>query len=340
MSNRTSRLGRALAIASCLAVMVTAFGDEGEAKHKPKIDSRGDTTRGRIDIPLHRGTVVPPELLSFPTLQNCTATAQLTITWDKDENWVNLKVKGKKVLIPNPVVDRTEGVDYFTNPFWPEPEDIQGGRYQLWIIGQSELVTYYYDAITLDLLGSEYDFPQPPNQPFIPLHLPGARIVPTDFIYPDQHGNVDFEQTWDYDNITRGDLPNYTHSIASFIPHNLCLANPFRYDLTTARPYATPARPASEAMGWDYYLKAGMLFDLTLEPSQYFMFPPISTNVGVIGNATAIAGGIPPGWGVNWDAIFGNVAPPLSEFGGRNSCTPYLGPPHIANFNQCGPPMP
>jgi len=342
MKRRARVAARLLGLTLAVSGFAFAGIGTGEADQPPPLPtSKGDTAEGRMQLQLRRGTIVPPELLSFSVLQNCEAEATLTLTWNEEENWVKVHVKGDNVLIPHPDVDRTEGVDYAYNQWWEEPEDIQGGRYQLWIIMQSNTFTFYYDAQTLDLLGSEFDFPNgPPQQPFIPLHLPGAYIVPTDFIYPDEDGNIDFEQVWPYDAITRGDLPQFTHSIASFIPHNLCTANPFRYDLSTTRPYATPARPASEALSWGDFLKAGMIFDITIEPPSYYLYPPISTNIGAIGNASNVPGTVPPGWTIDWDATFGNVAPPIIPFGGAGSCEPYQGPPHIRSFNQCLPPSP
>ncbi|MEZ4447266.1 MAG: hypothetical protein R3B72_49760 [Polyangiaceae bacterium] len=287
---------------------------------------------------LYRGALLPSEFTIFDT-PNCNGGVRATLRWNEEENWVRLRLKGKNVLHPHPSLNRTPGVDYFPNPFFPEPEDIQDGRYQLWIIGQSRLTTFYYDAQTLDLLGSEYDIPGPPPPGTIPIPIPAANLVSTDFFVPDENGDLDFTQEWQYDTMLRGDRNDRAHVVSTFLPHSLCVAHPFRVDLSTTRPYATQALPASEALSFRDYLNGGLMIDLTLEPSQYFLDPPIATNIGVYSAMPSVGGQIPPGWSLDFDTVFGNVAPPIRPFPGQSACAPYFEPQHIGTFNQCqGPP--
>lgn len=340
MGRRASRLRRSLvAIAGAAALLLPSLG-VGDAHAPPKPAwSKGTTDRGVMRFRLHRGALLPSEFTIYDSPGNCEGSIEVTLRWNEATNRVRLRLKGKNVLHPHPDLDRTEGVDFFPNPFFPEPEDIVDGRYQLWMIGQAHLVTYYYDAQTLDLLGSEYDLPGPPPPGTIPVGIPTANLIATDFFTPNANGDIDFVQEWDYDYMVRGDRPEHAHVVSTFLPHSLCVAHPFRVDLSTTRPYATPALPASEALTFRDYINGGLMFELTLEPDEYFQDPPIATNIGVYSAVPSVGGQIPPGWSLDFDAVFGNVAPPIKPFPAKGTCEPYFEPPHIGPFNQCqGPP--
>ncbi len=336
---------RSSAVRSLLAMaagsLLLSWFASGDAHPVPK-PSRGEgtTARGVMHFKLYRGALLPSEFVIYDSPGNCKRGIDVTLRWNEAENWVRLRLRGKGVLHPHPSLDRTEGVDFFSNPWFPESEDIVDGRYQLWLIGQAHLVTYYYDAQTLDLLGSEYDLPGPPQPGTIPIGIPTANLIATDFFVPDEDGDIDFVQEWTYDHMVRGDRPELAHVVSTFLPHSLCVANPFRVDLSTTRPYATHALPASEALSFRDYINGGLMFELTLEPPEYFVEPPIATNIGVYSAVPSIGGQIPPGWSIDFDALFGNVAPPIQPFPAWNDCTPHFEPQHIGPFNQCQPPSP
>ncbi len=301
--------------------------------HNSTPEGKGNLERGTLTAELYRGAAVPDELLVVDLPGNCENHLDLTLKWNKAANLVTVKLKGQNVLEPYPDVTRTEDVNYFPNPFWPEPKDIVDGRYQLWLISPHGNVTFYYDVNTAELLGSEYDFASPPEQS-IPVDFPTVRALPTGFIQPDSNGNVDFTFHMEYDNMVRGDLPQYTHVVASFIPHNLCLANPYRYDLTTTRPYAVTL-PASEALTWEDYLRDGLIFDTTIEPAQYYTDPPLTTMIATYSNTVAVGGGIPQGWTFDLEAVFMGVAPPIKPWEGAGSCEPWFKPKRDRGINFC-----
>ncbi|MEZ4439726.1 MAG: hypothetical protein R3B72_11595 [Polyangiaceae bacterium] len=295
----------------------------------------GDVDEGEYVSRLHRGAVVPDELLVMPTGDNCQSYVDAKVSWNKQENWVKLHLVGDNALTPHPTVERTEGVDYFPNPFMPEPEDFTNGRYQFWFIILGEPIDFYYDPLTLDLLGSEHDFNTPPVG-VITLHLPVGYAMASNFFQPDQNGDLDYQETFAYDAMVRGDLPQFAHVAATYIPHNLCTAHPFRYEQTTTRPYSV-TRPAAEALTFEDYLRSGMFFDLTIEPPQYASFPPRSTNAATFSQNPAVGGGIPNGWSLDIEAVFANLAPPIRPWEGAGACQPWLKPQRIRSFNQCIP---
>jgi hypothetical protein len=312
-------------------VGATMSGDSGQL---PSL--KGDLDKGKLSASLYRGGSVPDELLVIATPNNCQNHLDVNIEWDEAENYVRVHLKGKNVFDPSPVIQRTEGVDYLPNRWWPEAKDVTNGRYLLWLITVPRLINFYYDPETLDLMGSEFDFETPP--PAITIPIPAFVAVPTDFIEVKPNGDVDYTHTFEYDGLKRGDLPQFTHFWASFIPHSLCTANPFDYTQTSSRPYAGPTLPASEALPFSEYLRNGLIFDITVEPEDYHIFPPISTNIATYSQSLAVAGGIPEGWTNDLEAVFANLAPPIKPWEAAGTCEDWFKPKRDRDFNICVPP--
>jgi hypothetical protein len=298
----------------------------------------GDSEKGFIAVPLYRGVAVPFELTVVATPNNCRNNLMLTMRWNKNLNKVWVRLTGPPGSLERfPDVDRTAGVDYFPNPFFPEPEDYENGRYQLWIIGAGGPPTaFFYDPNTLDLLGSALDFETPPPnaivQPF-----PTLFMFATPTFQPKADGSVELDWQFDYAAPGRGDRPEYSYHIVTFPPPNLCGANPFRLDLSTLRPYIADPFPASQAVPWSDYLRNGLLFDVTIEPPEYFSDPPLTSLVATYSGATAVAGGVPKGWNFDIDAAFGGNAPPIKPWAGRGSCSDQFAGVHTHNLNFCQP---
>ncbi len=326
---------RALPALSLLAVALAA----SPAFAGPKPDGpygKGTVEKGEISIPLYRGAAVPFELMVAPTPCDCAGHVDLKIEWDESDNEVEVELKGDEgSLFQYPDVDRTEGVDWLPNPFFEDPVDIVDGRYQLWIIaGGGPISIFYYDPMTLDLMGSQYDFEVPP--PAIPVFFPTLYMVSTDMFQPDASGAVDEEWTFAYDGMVRGDLPQYSHHVVSFPPPNLCGANPERLDLSTLRTYVSNPLPAGEARPFSDYIRDGLLFDVTIEPSDYYLDPPTTTTAATYSGATAVGGGVPEGWNFDIDAAFMNVAPPIRPWDGAGTCDAWWGGLHTTGLNVCG----
>src|SRR5262249_52019407 len=152
--------------------------------------SSGDVHKGRMEVPMRWGAALAPETLNIALPGDCQRTIDMTMTWDEERGYVKVRLNGKGVLTPHPTVLRTAGVNFFPNAFWPEQKDIIGGRYQFWLISPAEEITLYYDGTTLNLLGSQYDFPVPPVGS-IPVRAPGIKVIPSRFFQPNAHGDVD-----------------------------------------------------------------------------------------------------------------------------------------------------
>jgi hypothetical protein len=325
--------------AACMALALSAATSAPAFDRSLPVEaSAGDSSRGFMSMPIYRAGATPDEFLVLKTPGDCQRSVQVTMAWNEEDNWVRIHLKGKGVLEPYPTVTRTEGVDFFSNQFWPEAQSFENGRYLLWFITSPSLATFYYDATTLELLGSEYDFESPP-QPSIPIQLPVFTAIPTPFFQPDEDGDIDVVWEYEYDGLVRPDRPDLSHTLGTFLPHTLCKTDPYRYDRSSTRPYSV-ARPASEAKTWRDYLENGLIFDLTVEPPEYFTDPPTSTNVGTYQGTAVNAGGVPKGWGVDFEAFFGSLAPPLrpiptAPFQGE-SCEDWFKPQRNRDFDICG----
>jgi hypothetical protein len=322
------------AAAGAASLLLVAAVSSADTAPPPRALSTGSYQKGTLEIQLNRGAAQPLELTVTPTPDNCKGHIDLKLNWDEQKNSVTVEMHGKDVLEPYPTVHRTEGVDYFPNKFFKQTKDVVGGRYQLWLVTNGRLLNFYYDPTTLDLLGSELDFPTPPPNA-IPISFPTLRLFPTPFFEPKANGDLDFKWTFAYDHAVRGDRPDLTEMYVTFPPPNLCGVNPYRIDLSTLRPYVSKPLPAKDAPSFSEYLRGGMLFDITTEPPQYFMEPPTATLIATYSQATAVGGGVPRGWTFDIDASFGNVNPPIRPWPGAGSCTQYTDPVHTKGLNFC-----
>lgn len=318
----------AVVVAGLLANAAPSFASHGQ----PTAELKGDYDKGKMNIELRRGAAVPIELSVIDT-PSPNGAVDLKLEWDEQENEVKVKLSGKHVLERFPDVNRTAGVNFLPNAWFPEPEDIVDGRYQLWIATTGRMLTFYYDPQTLDLMGSDLDFETPPNA--IPVPFPSLRLVGSPFFQPKANGDLDFTWTFSYDQVTRGDLPNLSEYYLTFPPPNLCGANPYRVDLSALRPYGSKPLPAQDAPSFSEFLRGGLLFDITVEPSQYFTDRAIQTGIGSYSQTTLVAGTVPRGWTMDIDAAFGNNAPPIRPWAGAGSTGLWSPPFHHLDANFC-----
>ena len=345
--NGNRAAGRA-AWVSALALGSVAFAGTADANYggsgwgKPDAPyGTGDLDKGEFKVELYRGVAMPFEITVIETPNNCEGEIDLTVNWDRDANNVHVKLRSDvNTLEPYPDVDRDLGVDFFPNPFFPDQEDVVDGRYQLWLISASgPIMNFWYSPTTLDLVGGPTEFPpdEPPPVGLIPVPFPTLYMFATPMFQPKNSGKVKVDWDFDYDDAHRGDRPEYSHHYVTFPPPSLCGANPFRLDLSTLRAYITDPMPREDARPWDDYLRGGLLFDVTVEPADYFVEPPLTNLTATYSGATAVGGSIPRGWQLDIDAAFAGLAPPIKPFPGRDTCEQWFEPMHTVGFNVCGP---
>lgn len=330
--NRDARALKKLGVAAAFMALTTPATANATGFNKPF--AKFEPEKGFMTLPTYQGAGIPFELTVMPGKQdNCNAEMKTTISWNEQANKVKVRLQGKNVLDQNPTFVRTAGVNYFPNQFWPEPKDVINGRHQYWMISPGGTITLYYDPVTLDLLGSEWDFQTPP--PAIPVTLPTIKVVSMTPFQPDANGDVDHTWEFDYDKIVKLDRPDQAHHLFTAAPENLCLANPFRFDLSTVRPFLTYGLPESEALNFREFLESGLIFDLTVEPAEYYTDPPLTTQIATYSTVALTGGVVPKGWSLDLAAVFGNQAPPIVPYPSRDTCDPYFYAAPKTNINWC-----
>lgn len=297
----------------------------------------GNVDDGMIRLPLTRGALVPFEQTVIATPDGCGHELRLDILWKRARNVVYVRLSGPPgSLEPKPDIERTTGVDFFPNPFFPEPEDYQDGRYQLWIIGAGPVLPFYYDDTSRELLGSAAEFPTAPLDS-IAMPLPTFVMFSSPLFQPAANGAVDLRWTFPYNSVHRGDRPEFSEHVLAFPPPDLCHADPYRLDLSTVRPYISDPLPRSEARPWSDYLRGGLMVQVTVEPPAYFSEPPHASLVGTYSNVTALGGGIPRGATYDLEAALMNAAPPIRPWAGAGMCTNHFAGVHQGTVDSCPP---
>ncbi|MCA9718161.1 MAG: hypothetical protein H6713_32620 [Myxococcales bacterium] len=343
---RVARLSSVLAgVVVGAAVTLTA----GAAAAKDGAFLVGDEEAGYLRMPLHRGGAVPLEFSVAVPSNGCSGDDEmvLEIAWSKQENYVHVHLQGEGILDPHPDFSRPESEWQF-NPFLAETKDIEDGRYQFWIASAAgPPIVFYYAPDPEDpqvgpvLLGSQFDFEVPPEGA-IPVALPTLQLFSSPMMQPDEDGNLDYDWVFDYDTAGRGDFPGeFSHHFVTFPGPELCGMNPFRLDLSHLRPYFSGPRPIEEAVDFGWYLRGGLLFDLTIEPGEYYdEAAPKTTTIGTYSGGTAIAGGIPEGWSMDIMAAFMGLAPPIKPWAGADQCLQTFDGFRDLGINFCAPPQP
>src|SRR5262249_54630096 len=153
---------------------------------------------------------------------------------------------------------RTEGVDWWDNPFHPAPKDFEKSAYKFWIIFNSfQTPTFYYDVQTLALKGSELDFPGGPPPGTFPIQIPDYMLASSSLMRPDKNGFIHHSWTIPYDHVN---VEGGYYSVArvTFVPFDLCLSIPGQPGLGQARPYARWQPIGSQGPSWKQALQSGL----------------------------------------------------------------------------------
>lgn len=297
----------------------------------------GDYDEGSVYTPLWRGASSGIEDFVYaPPGADCRGLkGTVRVDWSKTKNRVHylLKLRG---LPPHPEVHRTEGVDWFPDAFHQAPKDIDDGAYRFWtIFTNTRIASLYYDAESLNLIGSEFEFPSGPPPGSIPITLPVAGLFASVRLHPDPSGFIIHEFDLRYDRVT---VEGGTFSVAydAFPPLNLCQGFPALPSRGQQRPWVSHWQPANAAPSWADVLRAGIAFDTTIDETRTYpgfgdYFPYIHSGVTTLGNAVVVHGGVPNGWRLSIPSLIQQVAPVIRPIEGGNgpACGSYVNDPHI-----------
>lgn len=304
----------------------------------------GDDDKGQLFSPLWRGTGggiddwVPP----FPGCSGMKGTVR--IDWDRAQNTVHYRIKLNGMPV-SPTITRIDGGDteifdpqdpnryipypqanYWYNPFHRAPKDFpirpsDGTAYRLWTVFttfNTASAPFYYDATTFQLKGSVSEFPGGPPPGTFPVSFGNAAIYSSLLFYPNSRGFASRDYTVPYNRVT-SEGGHWSYSATTFVPINICRSAPYQPVLGQLRPYSPPLKPASEGQPFDFILRQGIGFDLTLEEGRPDVAPGgddadqdyIYSGIAVLQNNPAIGGGVPWGWHASLPNAIQNVQPAI-----------------------------
>ena len=307
---------------------------------------RGDNDKGQLYQPLWRGGAPALEdYLYVPPDHDCRGQkGTVRIDWDKAANTVHVLVKYEH-LPAHPAIARTDGENYFFNPFHQAPKDVSDGAYRFWIIWghiTGKPLTFYYDASTLKLLGSEIDYPNGPPPNVIPQPFPYFPLVCSQLFNMNPDGTGSHEFTLQYDNVgVEGGA--YANSIVTLIPQDLCEAAPFQPNISQLRPYVPKQGwlPKDKGVSWDEVLKGGLNFDTTVDDAttQYpgGVFPYVYSGISFMSGAPVTQGGVPRGSYLSVPTVIQNVSPVIKPIPGGDDlgCQGFFVDPHVTAPRYC-----
>jgi hypothetical protein len=308
----------------------------------------GDDAHGAVILPQWRGAGAGIEEYEYaPPGGDCRKLrGTVRADWDSAANTVQITMKYRG-LPQHPSVRRTEGVDFFPNQYHQIPKDFDDGRYRLWVIlgATTNAINFYYDPVTLQILGSQLNFPggPPNNGQVITIRLPVFGLSGSAAMQPDASGNLFHQYSFPYNSIA-AEGGFYSIAYNAYLPFNLCNSIPSNPALGQLRPYVSPWQAPGAGPSWKTILHSNLTFDLQLEkpddatPATGGNLPYVFGGVALMGNSTGVQGGVPNGYRQSIPAAIQNVSPVILPLPGNQTglgCTAYVNDPHIDAPNFC-----
>lgn len=178
---------------------------------------------GVIEFPLQVGAL--PMELAIEEQSMCDGSANVRIEYSKSKNYVKLDAKFKGLPYkPSYCYEWNPTTDF--NKF---PDCVDEGAWQMWFIVKNFTrdIIFWYDAETLDLLGSEYDFPTrvPTDRAAFQVVIPGVHMIESPLFHPEPDGDGHFQWEFAYDGMV--DYEGTAGVLATFVPTNLCFPDEY-----------------------------------------------------------------------------------------------------------------
>jgi hypothetical protein len=217
---------------------------------------------GSFEVPLRLGAAAPTEVaIEEPIQCRSDAWARARITYSKSRNEVVLEATYDGLPYR---MSYTRAVDIST-PYNQFPVSVTQGKWQIWFVGRmlNFDTTYYYDASTLQLIGSEHDLPGGPPANSIAVPIATMHMTSTPLFEGTPEGKASVRFVFRYDQML--DDRSSGGVYFSYVPYNLC--KPDEYGLY----YTDGGLAVSKAMNFDQVLQSiwsgyGMALATSLEP--------------------------------------------------------------------------
>ncbi len=213
----------------------------------------------------------------------CDNPVDVTIKYSKSKNTVQIKARFKGLPYR---MSATRDSDV-SNQWNQHLVSVENGHWQLWFIGKlfTQDVLFYYDGLTTELLGSEWDFPDGPPANAIPVVIPAALLMGSPEFEGPPDGNFTFTWNFAYDRML--DSEGQAGTYDAFVPERLCAPDKF------LNFYVQGGIPADHASSFDEVLESihsgnGIFTAITLEPFPKPDFLKSRSNI-----MTAYQGGFP-----------------------------------------------
>jgi hypothetical protein len=287
-----------------LGVVTATFAAVGLANPLPAIQPRAENTgfstieqryvyappeEGEFTVPIPVGA--GPLEVGIATPEMCAGEMNVTYSYSKSDNKVRARIKGTGMPYR---LDYTRTTDVSTQ-FNIHPVSIEDGKWQVWTIARTleVYILAYYDGLTLQLLGTEYEYPDGPPPGSIPVPIAGAQMICSPIFEGDEDGNVDFTWEWDYDAMI--DAAGNGGTVTTGLPVSLCTPDKL------VIYYKNGGVPPDQAMSWDDVLntvnKDGIVVATSLEPDPKpeELISRDNIMLGHVGNYPNV---IPPGYTV------------------------------------------
>jgi hypothetical protein len=304
----------------------------------------GNNDHGTLFGPLWRSALPGIEDFVYaPPDGDCRALkGTIRVDWDKASNTVHFLSKWRGLPL-HPSVHRTSGVDFFPNAFHGAPKDFDDGSYRLWVILSSPTnkANFWYDGRTLQLQGSDFNFPSGPPAGTFPVPLPIFAITGSQAFKPQQDGSAIHEWMITYDHL-QAEGGFFSFAYTSYTPQDLCESRAAQPSTGQLRPYVTSWFPPGQGPSWDTVLRSGLAFDLNAEETNAFPqtggnLPYVFSGVAFIGNLMAMQGGVPRGSKISIPSSIQNVVPAFFPVPGGVDlgCHTFVNDPHVTAPRFC-----
>lgn len=288
----------------------------------------GTPEEGMIEFPLQMGVNPANEVvIEEPSMCN-GGSAVVRFVYSKSNNTVRFEATFKGL----PYRMSYTRPDDPSTPWNQFPTSVTNGVWQIWLGGKlfNRYSNFYYDVVTGDLLGNEFDLAKNGGIPTnaIPVSLPGLQMIETPLFEGQPNGDAYLRVDYAYDNMI--DDIGTGGTIQAYVPKKLCKPD----DLTTY--YTNGGIPASEHLTFDDFLDTihggyGIMVAVSLEPRVKPAYLAARDNI-MVAYSTVWPGMEFDGKAYTFDTITGvfsarttpcgtHIAPPIPP-GYYNFCTP------------------
>jgi hypothetical protein len=209
----------------------------------PGVSDAANVT-GRVHLDMELGIGGGRELV-IRTPEMCAGESQAKVKWNRNADEVDIKLELEGIPYePTFCFEVDPSTPYNSYPFCTE-----NGIWQVWFTLRmfTRTSVWYYDAVSGDLIGNEFDLVEGPPPGAIPVELPVAQMVGSELFQPNPHSlKANVHLRFGYAQVL--DVNETPGAIVGIVPFNL-------FDESSLWIYYTEAfLPMSEAQSFDAVL--------------------------------------------------------------------------------------